>query len=232
MKTPLQTVSLSAFVALVASCSIPVIEKQDSVSPNAPVMPAQQALAQIDFHRPLATATCGSAACKQPTRKTLALDYSPEPSAPISLHLQPAVAKLLNEPHGTGALAPVASPQDVVRNVSQRELSIYFDYASANLGQDARTQLNDALNGPISAHRISIRGRTDGHGATPANQRLALARAQAVRQHLLSRDPSLSKVIELEARGTCCYVAPNATASGRALNRRVEVTVFLPDADA
>lgn len=233
MKTPLQTISLSAFVVIVASCSIPVIDSLDAVPPVATVDSVPQAnAAQIDFHRQPRVASCGPAGCNRPTRKTLAVDYSPEPSPQRSFQTQPAIAKLLNEPHGGTGAIPDSLRQHPVRSTSERELSVYFDYASATLRRDARAQLDAVLNGPIRAQRISIRGRTDGYGATPANQRLALARAQAVRQHLLSRGPSLSDVIDLEARGTCCYVAPNATPSGRALNRRVEITVVRPDPDA
>lgn len=73
------------------------------------------------------------------------------------------------------------------------------------------------------AERILILGRTDSVGPSGPNHAMALARAVAVRNHLRSMVPALPDDIRVDARGLCCYAAPNDTAEGRAQNRRVEV---------
>ena len=233
-----QTLSLTAVVVLAVSCSLPVL-KESSLVPavrdeTAVLPPNARSFVQTDFHRIPTRALCPPSGCPKPTVKTLAVDY--RPIADLSGPSQRAVAKLLNEPHsavGTTATTPTAAtPDRVPVPTSERELNVYFRYADVTLAQAARQKLNEALRDRASLHRVSIRGRTDGLGGSPANQRLALARANAVRQHLLLRDPSLAILIEAEARGSCCYVAPNATASGRALNRRVEITFVHQDSDA
>ncbi|WP_418319609.1 OmpA family protein [Piscinibacter sakaiensis] len=236
-----QTLSLTAVVVLAVSCSLPVLRESPlvpAVRDEAAVPPSNpSSFVRVDFHRAPPRAGCPPSGCRKPTLKTLAVAH--QPAADSSWQPQRAIAKLLNEPHSvagpaamTETAAAIAPQRRVPVEPIERELNFYFRYADATLAPDARDKLNDALRNRASLHRVSIRGRTDGLGASPANQRLALARANAVRQHLLSRDPSLATLIEVEARGSCCYVAPNATASGRALNRRVEITFVHQDSDA
>lgn len=75
--------------------------------------------------------------------------------------------------------------------------------------------------------RILIVGRTDNMGPVGPNESIALSRASKVRDHLMRLRPRLTQDIRIDARGLCCYAAPNDTAGGRAKNRRVEV-VFTP----
>lgn len=70
--------------------------------------------------------------------------------------------------------------------------------------------------------RVEVGGHTDSTGSRALNQRLSQARAEAVRDYLISRGVAADR---LEARG---YgpdepVATNRTAEGRAQNRRVEL---------
>jgi OOP family OmpA-OmpF porin len=70
--------------------------------------------------------------------------------------------------------------------------------------------------------RIEIAGYTDSTGARTMNLRLSMARAAAVRAYLARRGVS---PMRMQARGfgASGYIAPNATAEGRAINRRVEL---------
>ena len=70
--------------------------------------------------------------------------------------------------------------------------------------------------------RIEIAGYTDSTGRKLANMRLSMARAAAVRAYLARRGVS---PMRMSARGfgASGYIAPNSTADGRAMNRRVEL---------
>jgi outer membrane protein OmpA-like peptidoglycan-associated protein len=77
------------------------------------------------------------------------------------------------------------------------------------------------------AARIVISGRTDSTGEAQANNRLALSRAIATRNFLRQQIPGVDNVIVIDAKGSCCFVADNATPQGRARNRRVDVAFAL-----
>ncbi len=69
--------------------------------------------------------------------------------------------------------------------------------------------------------RIRISGHTDNVGNPRRNQRLSEARAQAVRQYLISKGVAEDRV-EAVGHGDARPVAPNDSDEGRARNRRIE----------
>lgn len=76
-----------------------------------------------------------------------------------------------------------------------------------------------------SAPLILLRGRTDGHIETPAESRIAQARAAAVSAYLVAAGVNASRIrTSYQAIGD--HTADNQTASGRALNRRVEIEIY------
>ncbi|MBL8404701.1 MAG: OmpA family protein [Dechloromonas sp.] len=75
---------------------------------------------------------------------------------------------------------------------------------------------------PVTTVRII--GHTDNVGSDAANNLLAVNRADATRDYLVSRGVA-SKRISIDGRGEHEPVADNATADGRAKNRRVEIFV-------
>lgn len=103
---------------------------------------------------------------------------------------------------------------------------ILFDFDSAWLTDGGRVEL-DLLVNDISemamVEQIMVIGHTDSVGSKSYNQMLSERRAASVRDHLALR---LAEVdIRAEGRGEEEPVADNATAEGRAKNRRVEVIV-------
>ena len=74
--------------------------------------------------------------------------------------------------------------------------------------------------------RVRIVGHTDSTGSDAINDPLSLDRAQSVRDYLVGRGVAASR-IETLGRGKREPVADNASDSGRARNRRVEI--FLRD---
>lgn len=80
--------------------------------------------------------------------------------------------------------------------------------------------------------RLEIAGHTDAYGSAAANRRVSEERAEAVRTYLVARygiDPDRLVTV---GYGETMPIASNATASGRALNRRVEFRVLREDARA
>ncbi len=71
---------------------------------------------------------------------------------------------------------------------------------------------------------IVVQGYTDSRGNAADNDRLSLRRAQSVRDYLVTRGVPSEKATA-EGLGSSKPVADNATADGRAENRRVEIVV-------
>jgi outer membrane protein OmpA-like peptidoglycan-associated protein len=69
-----------------------------------------------------------------------------------------------------------------------------------------------------------VAGHTDSTGAAEYNQKLSERRAAAVAQYLESQGLATNRVVTIGA-GETRPVADNATAQGRQLNRRVELTL-------
>ena len=89
------------------------------------------------------------------------------------------------------------------------------------LGQFATTlQQNQAT-------QVAIIGHTDNTGSDAVNNPLSFNRANATRDYLVSRGVSPTR-IATDGRGSREPVADNATAAGRAANRRVEIYVAEP----
>lgn len=108
-------------------------------------------------------------------------------------------------------------------NFMDRETAVNFALNSAVLTSQAKDLLDRAMPLARRSDRIVISGRTDNRGGEGFNQRLAFARALAVRDYIRDQSPTINNVISIDARGACCFVASNATPEGRHRNRRVEV---------
>ena len=200
---------------LAASCSL-FHNATSKVHPKSPGAIASGQLAQLDFGRQATFGHCVPPACPTRTPKTLAtnssvrtVDRAAPSTSPQSIPSEP--------------LTPPTSP----KIDTSRTIIVQFGLGSAKLGPAARSSLNGAMSALLSARQITIIGRTDNTGPLAFNESLALARALAVRDHLLSAHPRLTPTLSVKARGNCCFIAANDTLAGRTQNRRVEL-VFEP----
>jgi outer membrane protein OmpA-like peptidoglycan-associated protein len=103
---------------------------------------------------------------------------------------------------------------------------ISFDTGRYDIKPNMRPVL-DSLANSLNQHpvtTISIVGHTDSTGTDAINNPLSVNRAAAVRDYLVARGVS-SQRIAIDGRGSRQPIADNATASGRAMNRRVEIFV-------
>ena len=75
---------------------------------------------------------------------------------------------------------------------------------------------------------VKIVGHTDSRGSSKHNMKLSLARANSVMRALLSRGVSRLR-LSTEGKGESQPIAPNTTAEGRAMNRRIEAILSYPN---
>jgi OOP family OmpA-OmpF porin len=78
--------------------------------------------------------------------------------------------------------------------------------------------------------RVELQGHTDSSGADDYNLKLSQRRAQAVRDYLIAQGVS-SEQVEARGYGETQPIASNATAEGRARNRRVVMKVLANPGD-
>lgn len=104
--------------------------------------------------------------------------------------------------------------------------SVLFETGKSDLMPAARQRLDQVAEAmkQMNGRNATVLGFTDSVGSDQNNQRLSQKRAEAVREYLVSRGVS-SDAIRAEGRGEQEPVASNATAEGRANNRRVEIVI-------
>lgn len=102
---------------------------------------------------------------------------------------------------------------------------VFFAWNKADLNAKAAHALDRAAASLTEqqARTGRVTGFTDNKGTASYNQGLSLRRAEAVRAALVKRVPGLA--VEVKGDGESRPVATNQTARGRALNRRVTITV-------
>ncbi len=120
----------------------------------------------------------------------------------------------------------VLPTRDTPRGLVAEIGGVLFATARATLEGGARESLA-RLSGILSAYpalRLKIEGHTDNVGSDATNLKLSTDRAIAVRDYLVAQGVPAAG-IEVAGLGPASPVADNATAEGRARNRRVEVIV-------
>ena len=145
-------------------------------------------------------------------------------SVPVDLiagHHGRADIQLHRHQEGTDALEKA-----IAQTGSANVYGIHFDTDSAKLRPDSLPALNAVL-GLINKHLDShwiIAGHTDNQGSADHNQVLSENRAASVIAWLKEHGADSSR-LQAQGFGPTRPVADNATSTGRALNRRVEVAL-------
>ena len=124
--------------------------------------------------------------------------------------------------HGASidAVAAVGIPVTITLDAS-----VLFDSGKSDLKRGAAAALDDALT-RLSAYadaEVTIEGHTDSTGQPADNQKLSVARAEAVKAYLRPRFKG--RYLKTAGYGANRPIASNATEAGRAKNRRVAIAV-------
>lgn len=104
---------------------------------------------------------------------------------------------------------------------------VHFQTGKAKILADSFSLLNQVVDAIVTndIKRIRVEGHTDNRGGKKKNQKLSEDRAKAVAEYLVKQGIDPSRV-ETEGYGDAKPVAPNLTARGRELNRRVEFLIL------
>ncbi len=124
---------------------------------------------------------------------------------------------------------PVEQPQASVQPAPTafKTPTIHFDSGRADVRPEATAALAEvaiALQADPQA-TLTVEGHTDSMGSDGANLRLSQARAEAVRDYLVREHGIELNRIETLGLGEGVPLIDNSTEGGRAMNRRVAMTV-------
>ena len=153
----------------------------------------------------------------------------PPPATPSDSDLD-GVPDLRDRCPGTPAGTPVDAlgcpTPAVVRDIAPRLIlhGVTFATGSATLTPGAQSSLRVTASSLLGqpAVRLEVAGYTDDTGSRSVNERLSQARAESVRAFLVSSGVPSDR-LTARGYGPAHPLASNATADGRALNRRVEL---------
>jgi len=194
-----------------------IVQRDDGrfVSCRGCERPTPKTLANVGYRAPLVTRTTGDAGGYLPT--TMATVAQPLPAPTVATAPAPVM------PQGQ-----VLLPGRAARRL-ERALVI-FSTDSSNVGDSAKARLAELSALLKQAARVRIVGYTDDIGDQTLNDKLALARAQAVAGQLRQMLGQASQTLLIPSgRGLCCYLVANESWSARAANRRVELLIELED---
>lgn len=129
--------------------------------------------------------------------------------------------KLREQMAGTGVGVTRTAENEITLNMPS---DITFDVDSAAVKPQFRSTLSSVA-GTLRDYpstTIDITGHADSQGSDAYNQELSLRRASSVAQALTDQGVQPQRIVA-QGRGELAPIADNATAEGRAKNRRVEI---------
>jgi outer membrane protein OmpA-like peptidoglycan-associated protein len=138
---------------------------------------------------------------------------------------RPASFGGLDEPD-TGAISSVERAPDPVVGSLIRLENIFFDTDRSTLRSESKNSLDRliALLNEYPKMRIEIQGHTDSDGSDEHNDQLSDARAKSVVAYLVAGGIAAGRLVG-KGYGETVPIAPNTTAQGKQLNRRVMVLI-------
>jgi outer membrane protein OmpA-like peptidoglycan-associated protein len=126
---------------------------------------------------------------------------------------------------GTGVTVDRTADNQLKVNVPS---DISFDTGRADIKPELRPVLDQFAQGLDATLHVRIVGHTDNTGSDAINEPLSVDRAESVRDYLSARGVAAQRV-EVSGVGSRQPIADNASAEGRARNRRVEIFLSEPE---
>ncbi|GAB5523930.1 MAG: hypothetical protein Roseis2KO_18020 [Roseivirga sp.] len=121
----------------------------------------------------------------------------------------------------------IGQPRSSKRIVEEFEVRLPFRFNSYEISEEFAAFLDQVVDRlkEDPNQSVEVTGHTDNVGSEEVNQRVSVARAQAVADYLISKGIAASR-IETVGKGQSMPVSTNSTAAGRALNRRVDIKIL------
>ncbi|APW42257.1 outer membrane protein OmpA [Rhodoferax saidenbachensis] len=142
-------------------------------------------------------------------------------AAPMAAPAAPMAA-----PAAAPAAAPMATPAAAAASKVTYAADAFFDFDKSVLKPEGKAKLDDLV-GKVKGINLEVIiavGHTDSIGTDAYNQKLSVARSEAVKAYLVSQGIEKNRVYT-EGKGEKQPVADNKTKEGQAKNRRVEIEV-------
>lgn len=138
-----------------------------------------------------------------------------------SKHMADKKAAMEQATRGTGVAVTQTADNQLKLEIPS---DISFDTGRSDIKPELRPILDQFASGLTNQPNTEVRivGHTDNAGSDAINEPLSRQRAQAARDYLTSRGVNAGRIV-IEGRGEREPIATNATADGRARNRRVEI---------
>ncbi len=137
-----------------------------------------------------------------------------------------AAAPVAAAPVAPKAAAPAAAAPAAAASKVTYAADAFFDFDKSVLKAEGKAKLDDLV-GKVKGINLEVIiavGHTDSKGTDAYNQKLSVARSEAVKAYLVSKGIEKNRVYT-EGKGEKQPVADNKTKEGQAKNRRVEIEV-------
>lgn len=111
--------------------------------------------------------------------------------------------------------------------------TVLFTVNQAKLTDESKAKLDEIAKAADGQQRfvIEVQGFTDKTGSAVTNEQLSQARAAAVSRYLVNEHKIPVRSINTLGSGYALPVADDKTRDGRKMNRRVEIRVWVPEAN-
>ncbi len=190
------------------------VQQSQEAAQQAQMAAQQEALqrAQADAQRAQAEAAAANARAAQ-----VAAEHSAQQATDQTEQMRERLRQQLSQ---------VLQTQETARGLIVNMSDVLFDTAKYTLKPDAREKLAK-VSGILLAYpdlKVQVEGYTDNVGSQQYNLNLSQQRADAVRDYLVSQGVTAANTTSI-GYGMNSPIADNATAAGRAQNRRVNLVV-------
>jgi outer membrane protein OmpA-like peptidoglycan-associated protein len=212
----------SICAAVLSACVVAPDQNEPAQKAGTRERAAPRKIVQLGFGLDAVFAGCIEPACPAVTAKTLATSQAHQAAAEVTSNRPVALTAL--EIPAASELKPTRFPM-AAAEIPPPALVLNFPFGGAALSPDDKAALDELVPLASKAYRVKIASRTDNTGSEIANETVAFARANAVREYLRAKLTAPDEVFLIDAQGSCCYIASNDTAQGRKQNRRVEIVL-------